>query len=132
MPLGDFGLGRLPDFDDVHVEGQVHAGERVVGIERDLVAFDGGDHHDGRAGTGIGLETVADTHLALHGNGIAADFPDERGVVFAVSFGGGHDDARLRARLPVTERFLQPVNDLSGAFQINDRRSAEGEIETSL
>ena len=46
--------------DNLHVERQIHARQRMVRIEQHLIVLDGGHGHDRREAVGVSLKLVAD------------------------------------------------------------------------
>ena len=77
--------GRVANLDDLHGEVQRLAGQRVVGVDRDVVLVDADDRHDARAVVRLRLELHADLDVLHAGELRAWHGLHEPGVLLPVA-----------------------------------------------
>src|ERR1019366_7972476 len=104
---------RGPRRDHLDLEGQVHARQRMIGVERHVVAVDRHDGEDRRVTVLAGLELLTHLQLAAHRQRGAFHLLHLRGIMRAISLRGRHLHAQLRAGDGGPQARVEPVNDLA-------------------
>lgn len=129
VPVGELfrrGVAHLADGD---VEVEILAGERVICVERDIVAFDLADSHDLRAVWAVALELHANLDLRHAVDLLTGNDDDLGGVLESVAFLGGDIDLQLVANLLADERLLEAGDDLSAAVNVPEGLAAFGGVD---
>lgn len=120
MSVTDFLRIRFANREDLHVEGQINASERMIAIEQHLVAFDRRDRHHRIRTMRPRLKLVADVQLTFNRQHTAAHLLHLGGIAFAVGFLSRdlHPDFGARGGSP--KLFIESIDDLARTLQIRD------------
>ena len=110
------------------IENQILPGERMVAIEKHLIALDTSNCNNRGMAVAIGLEHVADIDL-LHRQLAARHAAHQRVVTFAIRLLGGNHDHPLGSHSQARECLFQAIDDLPHALQILDGLAADGGVE---
>ncbi len=124
----DFLPGSFADLDDLDVEMEVFAGERVVGIDLDLVAFNADDRDDLRPILTVGFELHANGNLAPV-EFVLADSEQEFLVPLAVAVRRSDYDLDRVSGLLALEVFLETRDNIAPAVEVDKRFSGVGGID---
>jgi hypothetical protein len=125
MTVGHFFLGSVADGNDLHLEVQALASQRVVAVDGDIVAVqvtDGDDLHlTVRRGS---VELHAHFQLINTFEHAAAQGADQLGGVFAVGIFRFYGHFQLIADSLAFQSLFQAWDDVTRALQVDQRRAA--------
>ena len=125
VAVGDFGLGRRPPGEHFNFEEEILPGQRMIGVESHLAAFNRHDPDDGGMMVLARLELIADIDL-LDREGIPFDRLDHPFITFAVGARGLDNDLLPHIQRGPDQRSLEPFDDGPGPGEKGDRRIGGG------
>lgn len=130
VAVSHFFLGSVADGNDLHLEVQALASQRVVAVNGHVIAVqvaDGDDLHLAvRRG---GVELHADFQLVNAFKHAAAQGADQFGRVLAIGIFRFYGHSQLITHLFAFQRLLQAWNDVTCALQVDQRRAAGGAVD---
>lgn len=129
VAVGDFFGGGGTDFADGDVEGEGFAGQRVVGVDRDGVAFDG--DHDNVVGAVFagGAEAHAGFDIGALRENRAVDLPHAAFVAQSVGFDGRNGDVEFLAGGFAFEGFFESGHNAGVAVHVGHGGAVGGGVE---
>lgn len=120
MAMSQLFLGRVSLRDEIYREDQIFASERVVCVERDLVAFDLYHAHDRRVAIRARLKIIADLYF-VHGELGDRNRINLRFVPEAVTLFRANDNFIALAFPHGKQTFLEAFDDLTCAGEKLER-----------
>lgn len=118
------GIGR-PNADDFDVKSQIHARERVIRVEQNVIGFDAHHGHDWRELVFARLKLISDRQFAIDWNRGPRHALDLRVIAFTVGLSRRDMNHPLCACGKTEELLLETVDNLARALEKTDRLTAD-------
>jgi hypothetical protein len=118
--------------NNLNVERQIDACQRVIRVQQNVGAFEADHRHDGRVAIFAGLERVAHFEFSFNGQETTIHPLNLVSIALAVGLRRRDHDAELCRGLGSAELFVESVNDLARAFEVRHRVAASGRVDHAV
>ncbi len=129
VTVADFFHGGFPRGNDLDLEGEIDARERMVAIEQHFVAFNARNRYDRVSLIRSSLKLITELQLAFHRQHAATHLLYLSGIAFSIGLPGRNLDADFRSGRGRTQLFIKSINNLTRPFKISDGLAAGRRIE---
>lgn len=128
VAMRQFDRRRGADFHDLDIEGECHAGERMISVHGDVIVLDFCDRDDGLPLRTFGMKLLPDRDIRAF-ELRARHAGDQRVVARAIAFFRRNRNLEGIALDLAGERIFQPADNIARPVQVGERFRAAGRVE---